>query len=96
MFQLFIFAIVGYLFFKYMWPLLKSNNPIDHPTELSDFYTKHPKLFVLTVMLALLGFGELFNIVMGLVGFIFVSCPTSDSGTIGIMCWIKNGILGIS
>lgn len=79
-----------------MWPLLKNNNPDSHPTKLFDYYKKHPKLEVLTVMLALLGTMELYNMAISLIGFIFVSCPTSDSGTIGIMCWVKNGILGVS
>jgi len=91
----FIFAISGYLFLKYMLPLLKSNDPKNRPVEIYQFYDKHPKLFVFTIILALFGIGEFFNSIFGIIfGFIFVSCyENMNGGTIEIMCWIKN-ILG--
>ena len=96
MIQIVIFTIVGYLFFKYLLPLLKNNNSDNQPKELLNYYTKHPKLLVFTVMLSLLGTLALFEMIMSFIGFIFVSCPTHDLGTIGMMCWIKIHILGIN
>ena len=91
----FIFAISGYLFFKYMWPLLKNNDPKNRPVEIYQFYDKHPKLFVFTIILALFGIGGFVNEVFGIiVGFIFAPCyENMNVGTIGTICWIKN-ILG--
>lgn len=90
----FVFALSGYLFFKYMWPLLKSNDPKNRPVEVYQFYDKHPKLFVFTIILALFGIGgfvkEVFAVIIGL---IFVKCHYEpDGGMIGIMCWFKNGL----
>jgi len=89
-----IFVLSGYLFFKYMWPMLKNNDPKNRPTEVYGFYDKHPKLLVLTIILALFGIGEFFNEIFGTIfGFIFVHCSENMSGgTIGMMCWIKNGL----
>lgn len=72
-----------------MWPLFKSNDPKNRPTEVYRFYDRHPKLLVLTVILALFGIGgflnELFAVVLG---FIFVQCPR-DEGMLNILCAIK-------
>ena len=86
-----VFAIGGYIFFKYMWPLLKSNDPKNRPVEVYQFYDKHPKLLVLTIILALFGIGEFINSISGTIfGFIFVHCPTNQDGMIGAMCLIKS------
>jgi len=85
----FVFAISGYIFFKYLWPLLRNNDPKNRPVELYQFYDKHPKLLVLTIILALFGIGVLLNEVFSIIiGFIFVQCPR-DEGILELFCWIK-------
>ncbi|AJM91729.1 hypothetical protein NPIRD3C_0515 [Nitrosopumilus piranensis] len=91
MFVLIIYAIIGYLFFKYLWPMLNSNDPEKKPKELYAFYDKHPKLFVVTIIFALLGINEVISMIGGIFEFIFVPCYP-DSGTISISCWIKDGL----
>lgn len=90
----FVFALSGYLFFKYMWPLLKSNDPKNRPVEVYTFYDKHPKLLVLTIILSLFGIGGFVKEVFAVIfGFIFVQCfDDMDGGTIGILCAIKEGL----
>lgn len=91
MLVIFVYLAIGYLFFKYFWPLLKNNDPENKPRELYDFYEKHPKLFVSTIILALLGINELINIISGMFGFIFRPCyPLQEA--MSIQCWIKEGL----
>jgi len=94
MFILFTFAIMGYLFFKYLWPMLKSNDPEKKPKELYRLYDEHPKLFVLTVMFAVFGIGHFsFEVFSTMIGFIFVQCfDDMDSGITGTLCAIKEGL----
>jgi len=89
-----IFGLMGYLFFKYLWPMLRSNDPENKPKELYRFYDKHPKLFVLTVMFALFGIGQFaFEAFAVIIGFIFVQCfDDMDGGMISILCAIKEGL----
>ena len=83
---------MGYLFFKYLLPMLRSNDPEKKPTELYKFYGNHPKLFVLTVIFAVFGIGQFaFEAFASIFGFIFVPCYV-DSGMISIMCAIKDGL----
>ena len=91
MFGLFAFAVAGYLFFKYMWPLLRSDVFSENrPKELYRFYDNHPKLFVLTIMFAVFGISQFLTEVFGiLVGFIFVHCFEDMDGILGVMCAIK-------
>ena len=74
-----------------MWPILQSSDPAKKPTTLYNFYDKQPKLFVLTIMLALLGINEVVDIFGGIFEFIFVPCYL-DEGIISISCWIKSGL----
>lgn len=77
-----------------MWPLLKSNDPKNRPVEVYQFYDKHPKLLILTIILALFGIIGFVNEVFGTIfGFIFVDCNENMNGRmIGIKCFIKNGL----
>lgn len=94
MIVLIIYGIMGYLFFKYLLPMLRSNDPEKKPKELYRFYGEHPKLFVLTVMLAVFGIGQFaFEAFATIFGFIFVPCYDGrDGGMISIMCEIKKGL----
>lgn len=82
------------MFLKYMWPLLKSNDPKNRPIEVYQFYDKHPKLLVLTVILALFGISDfLSEIFATILGFIFVHCyENMDNNILGTMCGIKEGL----
>lgn len=76
--------------------MLRNNDPKNRPTELYHFYDDHPKLFVITVILALFGMlqfaMELFAFIFGL---IFVKCHYEpDGGMIGILCYIKQNLFG--
>ena len=91
MFGLFAFAVAGYIFFKYMWPLLRSDVFSENrPDEVYRYYDNHPKLFVLTIMFAVFGISQvLAEISSILVGFIFMHCFEDMGGTLGVMCAIK-------
>ena len=89
MFFLIIYVVIGYLFFKYMWPLLRSSDSENKPDEVYRFYGKHPKFLILTMMLAVFGIFGVIDTIMGLIGFIFLHCPQDNSGMISISCWIK-------
>jgi len=88
-----VYIALGYLFFKYMLPLLRNKNPDNKPREIYNFYEKHPKILVFTMILAVLGIGQLFDFVGGLFQFIFLYCPHDNSGMIDIQCWIKQNLL---
>jgi hypothetical protein len=94
MIVLILFGIVGYLFFKYLLPMLRSDDPEKKPKELYRFYGNHPKLFVLTVMFAVFGIGQfIVEAILTMIGFIFVPCYNDgDGGMISIMCEIKKGL----
>ena len=87
-----IFGICGYIFFKYMLPLLRNNDPKNRPVELYLFYDRHPKLLVLTIILALFGIGgflnELFSVIIGL---FFVHCSPNEE-MMNILCRIKSNL----
>jgi len=93
MLVLVIYAAIGYLFFKYLWPLLKNPDPKTRPKELYEFYDKHPKLLVLTIIFALLGINQLFSMMGGIFEFIFIPCY-DDVGTMSIKCYIEFLIWG--
>ena len=94
MIVLLIYGAVGYLFFKYMLPMLRSSDPKTRPDQVYRFYEKYPKLLILTMMFALFGIFGVFETITGIVGFIFLYCPNDDSGTIDIQCWIKQNWWG--
>ncbi|BDQ30344.1 hypothetical protein [Nitrosopumilus zosterae] len=71
--------------------MLHSNDPEKKPKELYTFYDKHSKLFVATIIFALLGINEAISMIGGIFEFIFIPCYP-DSGTISISCWIKGGL----
>jgi len=87
-----IYGAVGYLFFKYMLPMLRSNDPKTKPDEVYQFYGKHPKLLILTMMLALFGIFGAIETVTGIIGFIFLYCPNDGSSMISIQCWLKQNL----
>jgi len=91
MFVLFALAIMGYLFFKYMLPLLRNDVFSENrPQELYRFYDNHPKLFVLTIMFAVFTMGQfLAEVFATILGFIFVQCFEDMDGILGVMCAIK-------
>ena len=74
-----------------MWPMLNSNDPGKKPKDLYKFYESHPKLLVLTIIFAMLGINEAIGMVGGAFEFIFLPCY-SDTGTMSISCWIKDGL----
>ncbi len=85
---LLIYVASGYLFFKFMWPLLRNNDPNNKPTEIYNFYEKHPRILILTMILALFGIAGIFNEIGGIVAFIFRPCYP-DTGVISLQCYIK-------
>ena len=88
-----VYIGLGYLFFKYMLPLLRNKDPNNKPRELYNFYEKHPKLLVLTLILALFGINEVFSSIGGIVNFIFLPCDNPHGGMISIQCWIKDSLM---
>ena len=86
-----VYIAIGYLFFKYLLPLLRNTGPQTRPTEIYQFYEKHPKTFVVTIILALLGINEIFSILGGIFEFIFVPCYP-DTGVMSISCFIKENL----
>lgn len=88
-----VYIALGYLFFKYMLPLLRNKNPDNKPREIYNFYEKHPKILVLTMILALFGIGAVIKEIGQIINFIFLYCPHDNSGMIDIQCWIKQNLL---
>lgn len=89
---LLVYAVLGYLFFKYMLPLLRNKDPNNKPRELYNFYEKHPKLLVVTMILALFGIGEVINSIGGIINFIYYPCDNPQGGMISIRCFIGDGL----